>query len=424
MTNLYIPDETDLFPGELARSSDINIRYSNAVAGFDLLPDPLGTGQKGFSAPVPVGTPTAATHAVTKLYAETTVITAAEAAALAYIEPYLAASLAATTAVRDEAVATTTTIKNDAIAATTTIKNDAIAATTTLANAAAASATASASSAATGAAAVNAAVVTATAASAASASAAAISETAAAGSATSSAASFTEFNESYLGQKSADPSLDNQGQALVTGALYFSTSVNRLRIYNGSAWQNSADIATSVDWAQITDAPNFNGQANKFLKSTGSAMSWESVQDEIPSQAGQEGKLLGTNGSALAWQSAASGRTDIVEVGSSGEDYVVQNIYEIAPSNLAITGTWQIFSGSNALQIMEPTAIGAITDYYLSTQTLTSSQVFYKVGYIADVATITVDSGVIIQGVGIAPADGSSGSVSAQSYATQFKYQF
>ena len=295
MTNLYIPDETDLFPGELARSSDINIRYSNAVAGFDLLPDPLGTGQKGFSAPVPVGTPTAATHAVTKLYAETTIITAAEAAALAHIQPYLAASLAATTAVRDEAVATTTTIKNDAIAATTT-----------LANAAAASATASASSAATAAAAVNAAVVTATAASAASASAAASSETAAAGSATSSAASFTEFSESYLGQKSADPSLDNQGQALVTGALYFSTSVNRLRIYNGSAWQNSADIATSVDWAQITDAPDYNGQATKYLKSTGAAMSWETVPDELPLQVGNAGKYLQTDGTTPSWQAVDS----------------------------------------------------------------------------------------------------------------------
>mgnify|MGYP003647904061 CR=1 FL=1 len=414
MSNNYVPNENDLLPGELARSADINVRYSNVVSGFDLLPTPLGSGQTGFSAAVPVGTPTAAAHAVTKLYAETTIITAAEAAALAHIQPYLAASLAATTAVRD-----------DAVAATTTIKNDAIAATTTLTNAAASSATASAASAATGAAAVAAAVVTATAASAASASAAASSETAAAGSATSSAASFTEFSEKYLGQKSADPSLDNQGQALVTGALYYSTSTSRLRIYNGSAWQNSADLTTTVDWAQITDAPNFNGQATKFLKSTGSAMSWESVPDEIPSQSGQEGKLLGTNGSALAWQSVASGRTDIVEAGSAGADYVVQNIFEIAPSNLTITGTWQIFEGSNVLEVVETTAIGAIADYYISTQTLTSSQVFYKVGYIADAATITVGSGKILQGVGVAPAAGSSGSTSvAQSYAAQFKYQF
>jgi hypothetical protein len=414
MSNNYVPNENNLFPGELARSSDINLRYSNVIAGFDLLPTPLGSGQTGFSAAVNVGAPTADAHAVTKLYAETTIITAAEAAALAHIQPYLAASLAATTAVRDEAVATTTTIKNDAIAATTT-----------LANQAAASATASASSAATAAAAVNAAVATATAASAASALAAANSETAAAGSATSSAASFTEFSEAYLGQKSADPSLDNQGQALVTGALYYSTSVGRLRVYNGSAWQNSADIATSVDWAQLTDAPNFNGQANKFLKSTGSAMSWEAVPDEIPSQSGQEGKLLGTNGSALAWQSIASGRTDIVEAGSSGADYVVQNVYEIAPSDLTVTGTWQIFQGSNVLEIVEATAIGGIADYYISTQTLTSSQVFYKVGYIADAATITVGSGKILQGVGVASADGSSGSTGAtQSYATQFKYQF
>ena len=74
---------------------------------------------------------------------------------------------------------------------------------------------------------------------------------------------------------------------------------------------------------------------------------------------------------------------------------------------------------------METTAIGAIADYYIATETLTSSQIFYKVGYIADAATITVASGIILQGVGVAPAAGSSGSTSAaQSYAAQFKYQF
>ena len=103
MSNNYVPNESDLLPGELARSADINLRYSNLVAGFDLLPTPLGSGQTGFSAALNVGTPTADAHAVTKLYATTTIVTAAEAAALAYIQPTLAAHLAATTVLRNEA---------------------------------------------------------------------------------------------------------------------------------------------------------------------------------------------------------------------------------------------------------------------------------------------------------------------------------
>ena len=116
MSNNYVPNESDLLPGELARSADINLRYSNLVAGFDLLPTPLGSGQTGFSAALNVGTPTADSHAVTKLYATTTIVTAAEAAALAYIQPTLAAHLAATTVLRNEAAASATASANSAAA--------------------------------------------------------------------------------------------------------------------------------------------------------------------------------------------------------------------------------------------------------------------------------------------------------------------
>jgi hypothetical protein len=145
-------------------------------------------------------------------------------------------------------------------------------------------------------------------ASASSASASAASATASAGSATDSAASATEaantldeFQDIYLGEKASDPTVDNDGNPLQTGALYFNTTTNLLRVYNGSGWQNSADIATSVLWSQITDAPDYNGQPNKYLKSDGSAISWEIVADEIPDQSGQNGNILSTDGTSLLW---------------------------------------------------------------------------------------------------------------------------
>ena len=69
-----------------------------------------------------------------------------------------------------------------------------------------------------------------------SASAASSSATAAASSATSAAASYDSFDDRYLGAKSSDPSVDNDGASLVTGALYFNSSAGNLRVYNGSAW--------------------------------------------------------------------------------------------------------------------------------------------------------------------------------------------
>ena len=65
---------------------------------------------------------------------------------------------------------------------------------------------------------------------------AASSATAAASSATAAAASYDSFDDRYLGAKSSDPSVDNDGASLVTGALYFNSSAGNLRVYNGSAW--------------------------------------------------------------------------------------------------------------------------------------------------------------------------------------------
>lgn len=44
------------------------------------------------------------------------------------------------------------------------------------------------------------------------------------------------FDDIYLGEKSANPTLDNDGNALQTGALYFNNQNNRLYAYDGSNW--------------------------------------------------------------------------------------------------------------------------------------------------------------------------------------------
>jgi hypothetical protein len=69
-----------------------------------------------------------------------------------------------------------------------------------------------------------------------SATAAAGSATAASGSATAAAASFDSFDDRYLGAKASDPALDNDGNALLTGALYFNTTTSEMRVYTGATW--------------------------------------------------------------------------------------------------------------------------------------------------------------------------------------------
>ena len=68
-----------------------------------------------------------------------------------------------------------------------------------------------------------------------SASAASGSASAASSSATAAAASFDAVDDIYLGAKSSAPSLDNDGNALATGALYFNTASNTMFVYSGSS---------------------------------------------------------------------------------------------------------------------------------------------------------------------------------------------
>ena len=83
---------------------------------------------------------------------------------------------------------------------------------------------------------------------------AANSATAAATSAAEAAASADNFDDTYLGSKSSDPSVDNDGDALNAGDLYFNTTSNTLKVYNGSSWQDAA--LTSSDFVSVSEFKN------------------------------------------------------------------------------------------------------------------------------------------------------------------------
>ena len=49
-------------------------------------------------------------------------------------------------------------------------------------------------------------------------------------------AALDSFDDRYLGQKTSDPTVDNDGNALVAGALYFNTTDDVMKVYEGSSW--------------------------------------------------------------------------------------------------------------------------------------------------------------------------------------------
>ncbi|MAQ49064.1 MAG: hypothetical protein CL720_05045 [Chloroflexi bacterium] len=115
-----------------------------------------------------------------------------------------------------------------------------------------------------------------------SATAAATSETNAASSAASAEANWDLFDDTFLGSKSSDPTVNNDGDPLTTGSMYWNSTSNALRIYNGASWQNTAAITTSVTVGQITD---LGTNVGTFLQTPSSANLAAAVTDETGSGA-------------------------------------------------------------------------------------------------------------------------------------------
>jgi hypothetical protein len=82
-----------------------------------------------------------------------------------------------------------------------------------------------------------------------SASSATLSASSAATSASSAATTYDNFDDRYLGSKSSPPSVDNDGNTLLVGAIYWNSTLNNMYVWSGSAW---VQIATTTTYSAPT----------------------------------------------------------------------------------------------------------------------------------------------------------------------------
>ena len=75
---------------------------------------------------------------------------------------------------------------------------------------------------------------------------AANSATSAASSAAAAASALDSFDDRYLGSKSSDPTVDNDGNALLTGALYYNTTTQTMKVYDGANWITATAAGTTA----------------------------------------------------------------------------------------------------------------------------------------------------------------------------------
>ena len=199
-----------------------------------------------------MGDPTAAQDAATKTYVDNQVGVVSASSTSAAASATAAAASATAASGSQSAAATSATNASTSAGAAATSATTAAASQSAAATSATNSAT-SATNAATSAAASAASATTSTnqATAAAGSATSAVSAQAAAEAARDSAlAAYDNFDDRYLGAKATNPTVDNDGNPLVAGALYFNTTSQDMRIYTGSAWVSA--YANGTTFLQLT----------------------------------------------------------------------------------------------------------------------------------------------------------------------------
>lgn len=180
-------------------------------------------------------------------------------------------------------------------------------------------------------------------ASAASAAAAAASETAAGVSETNAAASYDAFDDRYLGSKASDPTLDNDGDALIDGALYWNTTDNNMYVYDlgGTAWVTVSNNATSVAAAASASAASTSETNAANSASAASTSASNASTSETNAEAAKDAAVV-----AQAAAEAALDEFTDTYLGAKASDPTVDN-----DGNPLTTGDQYFNTSDNVLKI-------------------------------------------------------------------------
>ena len=158
---------------------------------------------------------------------------------------------------------------------------------------------------------------------AASASTAATQATNAATSATSSAASYDSFDDRYLGAKSSAPSTDNDGDALIAGALYWNTASDQMFVREGSSWiaikpttteQGHINTVSGIQ-ANVTTVAGISSDVTTVAGISSDVAAVENIDSEITTVAGISSNITSVAGNATNINAVAGNATNINAAG-------------------------------------------------------------------------------------------------------------
>lgn len=208
---------------------------------------------------------------------------------------------------------------------------------------------------------------------------AAASETAAAASATSAstdaatastaatnaAASYDSFDDTYLGAKSSEPVTDNDGDALVTGALFYDTTATAMKVYTGSAWA----VAYVSDGGALQATNNLSdlNSASTARANLGLGTIATQAANSVDIDGGAiDGAVIGANTAAAATFTTIQANSDVTVTGDltvNGTTTTVNSTTVTTADNIVVVNDGEVGAGVTAGSAGIEVERGTATNY-------------------------------------------------------------
>ena len=190
-------------------------------------------------------------------------------------------------------------------------------------------------------------------------------------------AALDQFDDTYLGAKSSNPTVDNDGNALTTGDQYFNTVANELRIWNGSTWQSASTVGGTVTSLTVTGAFAANGSTT-IGDASGDSVTINASTVSTP------------NGISFNGTSIPASKTLVVttDIGSTVQ------AYDVDTAKLDVAQSWSAAQSFNAGVTLGDASGDALT--------INSSAVSIPNGLNFDSNTLVIDAANNRVGVGTA----------------------